>query len=260
MLPPCLISLLYFFASSFVYSSEGLSHDELVLKLPSSAIKKGPFQGRGDILEIVYRDKVNNQKLAYEQTYSNGKPKLWQQYDNGAINGEVVSWFENGRIEHVIPYRLGKMDGVCIHWNANGTEIGRYSMANGTGTQVIHHDNGKLKELQDYEDGAKSGRCITGLTNGRVSAICWVTKGRYFGPSLKYDANGLLELFAVINGSGQLEGPVLNFKGGELTRVDYWLDGQQLTKEQYKEALTRRPELPPVEENQDELLNQIRFP
>jgi hypothetical protein len=50
-------------ANSSVDSSEDTVLDDLILKLPASAVKKGPFQGRGDFYEIVYVDKVNNDKL-----------------------------------------------------------------------------------------------------------------------------------------------------------------------------------------------------
>ncbi len=233
---------------------------DLISQLPPDATKIGPVQGRGNYLEIVYSDKKTKERLAYEQTYKSGAAKLWQGYKGDVQDGDEVGWYENGKIEHLIPYSTGKINGMCVNWDSNGVELGRYNMIDGNGTKVIHYPNGALHELQEYENGVKEGACFEGFQNGRASAICRYSKGRYLGPSLTYDAGGAISLFGIFDEKGQLIGPVITFVKGKIKGVEYWLAGEKVTKERYREVSVAHPDFPSVEEDDEQYLKLIRFP
>ncbi len=83
--------------------------------------------------------------------YENGALKSTYIYSD-ASNYEVTNYFNNGKVMESGKFVNGKMDGIWISYNANGTRAGEAVYHNGekTGDWKIYNETGSLRYKITY--------------------------------------------------------------------------------------------------------------
>ena len=110
----------------------------------------------------VWTDRLNNKER--EGSYVDGKK-----------DGPWLEWFEN-KLAFSGSYTQGKPDGEFVYFDRNGNELGRFSIADGTGTMLTFWGNKKPSSRQHLLQGAQDGIYQELTLRGKV-----VVEGHYKG-------------------------------------------------------------------------------
>lgn len=107
---------------------------------------------------------VNDKKLQIKNGeiityYKNGKIKIKVIYKDGKRNGEMIAYYKNGKIEQKGNCKDGKQNGEWIYYYENGkiAQKGNYKDGLGNGEMIPYYENGKIKEKETFKDGEKIG-------------------------------------------------------------------------------------------------------
>jgi len=97
-------------------------------------------------------------------------------YKNGELNGQFMSWYEDGKLKQKGFMRAGHMVGRWTRWHANGKIQDRINWVNGKpqGKFRSYHPNGKTAILGEFKLGLKDGLWTEFDEQGRVQS-----KGRF---------------------------------------------------------------------------------
>lgn len=106
------------------------------------------------------------EKSKYENGIRTGKGE--SRYESGAVsyvwdikkgNGVITSFFENGTISEIIPYKNYKIDGKYMSFHENGTLIQSTIYTDGlkNGVDELYYENGNLREKCSYKNDKLEG-------------------------------------------------------------------------------------------------------
>ena len=148
------------------FSNKSLPFDKFVQKIGLQYLRLGetPFSGW------------------YAQIDGNKKKRNLRHFNEGILEGQIISWRSNGSKFHQGNYQNGRKHGLFSYWSDEGVKITEQ-----------YYNQGKLNGISNrwYQNGKKQSEQI--FQNGKiVSAIGWMPNGERC-PSTK-----------VINGAGML--------------------------------------------------------
>jgi antitoxin component YwqK of YwqJK toxin-antitoxin module len=144
-------------------------------------------------------------------------------YVDGKRDGPWTEWLEN-KIVFTGAYAQGKPDGEFIYYDRNQNELGRFTIAGGSGTMLTFWPNKKVASRQHVSQGAADGLYQELTNRGKV-----VVEGHYRG-DVKHGA------WKEWTGDGV---PTLEqgWKRGKLDGlVRKYLDGKVATEATYKDG------------------------
>jgi antitoxin component YwqK of YwqJK toxin-antitoxin module len=157
-----------------------------------------------------------------ESHFSNGNIKTRLNVIDGIVDGECVSFYDNGNQHTHNFYKMGQQVGEQKVWYEDGTLKGRIFIdsTSGNKTKEEFYSNGLMKKLEStdkYDD--LNGICKDWYDNGQLKEECEFIGGmQRTGPWLKYHRNGQIEQEA-------------EFRDGDLFFHNYWTkEGEQLLK------------------------------
>jgi antitoxin component YwqK of YwqJK toxin-antitoxin module len=145
-------------------------------------------------------------------------------YVDGKRDGPWTEWFEN-KIVFTGNYTQGKPDGEFIYYDRNENELGRFDIANGTGTMLTFWPNKKIASRQHFSQGAADGVYQELTIRGKV-----VVEGKFkndvkHGAWKEWTAEGVPTLEQSWK-RGKLDGPVKKFVDGKLATEATYKDGK----------------------------------
>ena len=100
---------------------------------------------------------LNGDILSY---YENGKLRSEGNYKEGKKEGVWKEWYENGQLDEIINYKDGKRDGLRKVWYENGEleHKGNYDEGKKEGVWKYWYENGHLRKEQNYTKMKKKGK------------------------------------------------------------------------------------------------------
>ena len=126
----------------------------------------------GSVLAFATGEKrVPIEKMELNQQTS----MVYVQGEQTPFTGTVEARYENGKLEHEISYKNGKIEGLAKEY----------------------YPNGKLKSEENYVDGQLNGKAITYYENGNIEYEENYKDGKLEGEIVFYDENGNMELKAI---------------------------------------------------------------
>jgi antitoxin component YwqK of YwqJK toxin-antitoxin module len=89
--------------------------------------------------------------------YMTGNLSMEINYTKGIKNGPVKSWYDNGGVKESGSYVNGLFDGYWENYDSRGMLMGEGTFENGTGTQMIYDEMGRLKTETHIVNNKKEG-------------------------------------------------------------------------------------------------------
>ena len=111
----------------------------------------------------IYFDQDGNPFTGkYKEYYASGSVKLEMDLNKGMKNGNVIMYFENGKIHEVYAYKQNLMDGLWLTFNEKNIKTAEANYLNDKkdGTWKIWDENGMLVYEMQYKNGEKAGNWI----------------------------------------------------------------------------------------------------
>lgn len=172
--------------------------------------------------------------------YAWEKPRLKEEYKNGTITGEAISWYENGNVR-----RKGKfgLDGVATekyNYEYNGTlESKEIFKGNNEYEVTYYHPEGTVKRVLLYaNDKVKDGSYPLLYPNGKVNKEMSYKDEKLHGAYKSYFLNGKPDEICSYK-DDQLDGEFLSYyENGKLAARYYYVNGQKhgLAEEFYEDG------------------------
>ena len=154
----CLLIIFLFLSPSLSWS-EDIFFDDLVKRdgLYYQKFTDVPFTGKvvGRLVgEIKNGRKVlEGEWLSYHE---NGQLKFKRNYKDGKLEGEWLVYYENGQLEEKGNYKDDKQEGEWLVYNENGQleEKGNYKDGKEEGEWLVYqyHENGQLEKTEIWKD------------------------------------------------------------------------------------------------------------
>lgn len=109
----------------------------------------------GVIFSVLGSKYRHNKIIEHKEYYGNGKIYLQEFYRDGQPEEEHKYWDEDGRLQNVVSYKNGKLDGETKSWYSNGQISTQEFYRDGTpeGEHKSWHENGVLNGRLLYQDG-----------------------------------------------------------------------------------------------------------
>ncbi len=92
--------------------------------------------------------------------YDSGQLKSEWTYENGRLEGPLLTYFENGQLESKRTYSNGELEGLLETYYESGQlkSKGEYKNGKKVGVSQRYHINGRLKTMISHTDGILDGR------------------------------------------------------------------------------------------------------
>ncbi len=83
-----------------------------------------------------------------------------ENYINGILEGEVLTYYSNGKITEILHYKSGKLNGVVKQFSKIGSVLNHVNYVDGklNGLAQYYDENGELIYKGNYKDDVKVGK------------------------------------------------------------------------------------------------------
>jgi antitoxin component YwqK of YwqJK toxin-antitoxin module len=162
-----------------------------------------------------YLEVLNNRAFGvYKEWYSNGPLKIEAYVIGGEADIDMTAqkswlfeglcnaWDENGRLEAVIAYTKGDLDGPSLHYHPNGQVWKKIPYCKGKieGVSEVYLDNGEIFQTIEYYNGNKQGISKRYWCEGKTAMVEQYQDGLLLSGQY-YDLQGKL-VSQIENGAG----------------------------------------------------------
>lgn len=180
------------------------------------------------------------------------KGALLERYTNidDNIDGEFLSFYSIGQeyIEYKVPYTNGKIDGLVIRYFPDGKIQSEIPFKDGlrNGVEKKYYYNGQLEYKKEFKENNLTGEYTEYHPNGQISFNGFCTNGFFEGPFKQFYSNGKLE--KELNYSkGKLEGVYkkndtdgkihyeYTYRDGEVIAYKFYNKNNEIIKEAKKQ-------------------------
>ncbi len=121
--------------------------------------------------------------------------KSVKRYDlQGELDGQAVSYYENGNIEELQTYKHGLADGEYLAYYEDGTlkRKGAYQSDMRHGNFITFYESGKMKEVGRFYNDELDGRILNYYESGIIKSVFNMRDGELHGDRFLYFENGQL--------------------------------------------------------------------
>ncbi len=132
----------------------------------------------------------------YEKSYPSGKVYEQAWYENDTLQGEKITFFENGDTQSIFLFDKGKYEGAFKEFYENGKlmQEGIYENDQMNGSIKTYYKTGALKEIATMSANEENGPFTEYHENGKIKVEGAFKDGDNEHGELKfYDENGVLE-------------------------------------------------------------------
>jgi uncharacterized protein len=125
-------------------------------------------------------------------TASNGAKRTQFSEENGILNGKLIRYYPNGKVDEESDYKYDKLNGTLQHYNIEGKVIYKATYLNDElhGVATSYYDNGTIREETEYKNGRREGKWITYHPNGKKEREMKLKDDELDGISMNYDDAG----------------------------------------------------------------------
>ncbi len=111
------------------------------------------------------------------------------------IQGEMISWHNNGKVANRIRYKDGKPEGTHSIYHRNGKLLARGQNQAGrrTGVWIEYYDNGEQSRSGKYADGQRQGLHARFRKDGSKDSETYFLDDEEHGPALEFHRNGAVD-------------------------------------------------------------------
>jgi uncharacterized protein len=190
-------------------------------------------QGRHDGTYTVWRDRT---KIRVQGDYEHGKRVgtwTWADknkqkeregdYQDGKKRGLWTDWVA-GKLAMQGMFTDGKPDGEFVYYDLKGNELGRFTIADGTGTMLTFHTNRNVSSRQQLVKGLMDGKYEELTPRGKT-----IVEGRYAGDRKhgvwREQTEAGLPVLEANWKRGKLDGAWKKFVDGKLAAEATYKDG-----------------------------------
>ncbi len=108
-----------------------------------------------------------------QESYPDGKPRLWKQLRNGKAEGLWLEWHTNGAVRFRSWWRAGQGDGRWEYFYPSGRlrSESTFSADEPVGSEREYHENGVVKAERTYVNGKQHGVASAFDVNGIPTAV-----------------------------------------------------------------------------------------
>ena len=135
-------------------------------------------------------DALEGEWISY---YENGNISAKRHFKRGDPDGQTISYYENGNIKKIAIYKDGWLEGECIHYYESGQimEEAYYKGGALRGRRKTYYENGNMNEEAFHDDqGVYHGEYKQYYQNGGIWILKNFNHGYQVGNSVKYNENG----------------------------------------------------------------------
>ena len=194
------------------YDRRGKLDGPYLLRRSSKVLRvQGEFAGGRRIGDWTWWDRDNNKERAGG-------------YILGKKEGSWLEWWEN-KLVFSGSYSGGKPNGDFVYFDRNGTELGRFSMTDGTGTMLTFHANRKVSSKQRMRGGSLDGIYQELTPRAKVVVEGHYSADQKHGMWKEWTPDGVLLLEQSWK-RGKLDGPVKKYVGGKLSMETTYVNGK----------------------------------
>lgn len=171
--------------------------------------------------------------------HENGNLFSKEQYKNGNRNGTSKYYDDLGRITSSRQYLDGYQYGLSKKWN-NGylIEENSYICGKKHGTCKIFYENGKLKDVYNFEDDVLNGDHESRDINGNIMIKANYSKGKLEGTYYLYYPSGGVH-FEIEYSKGIFNGKRISYnEAGNMLSIEHYINSKliDIRKTWYKET------------------------
>jgi antitoxin component YwqK of YwqJK toxin-antitoxin module len=167
--------------SAYILNGDTIAEGQSRFYYPNGQLKEVSNWKDGK-LNGQYKKFHNNGMLYYSLNYINGVVKdgpyiSFDRYGKisqkanfigGAREGEVISYFNNGKISEILFVKNDKIDHIVKELDINENEMPLGTLKNGIGSRITYHPNGKINTISIYQDGDLKWRSISIDDKGNI--------------------------------------------------------------------------------------------
>lgn len=172
---------------------------------------QGEYEHGRKIGTWVWNDRANNKER--EGAYVKGKR-----------DGVWNEWYEK-KLTFTGTYTAGRPDGTFIYYDRNNNELGRFDIADGTGTMLTYYGNRKVATKEHVVKGERDGRYQELSMKGKAVVDGYYGGGVRWGDWREYTADGVLLLDERYK-RNRVDGAVKKFVDGKPSLVATYKDGK----------------------------------
>ncbi|MEJ7604562.1 MAG: hypothetical protein WKG01_42310 [Kofleriaceae bacterium] len=215
--------------------TDGVRHGDRKIWLVGALLAEEKFDRRGRLdgpYVLWRRPKVPRARGQFVHALREGA-WLWNDrdgnkeregsYAGGKRDGTWTEYVENRRVFSGA-YSAGKPDGEFVYWDKGGNELGRFSIAGGTGVMQTFHLNKKASSRQRLVKGQENGSYQELTQRGNVVVDGRYTNGVKHGLWKERSPAGVLELEQEWK-RGKLDGFVKKYVDGKLATEATYASG-----------------------------------
>jgi uncharacterized protein len=191
-------------------------------------------KGKLDGAYTIWRDKkIPRVQGTYDHGKKTGTWSWFDHYNNKEREGDFAdgkktgAWFEwtENKLTFSGSYTDGKPDGDFVYYDNRGTELGRFTIKDGTGTMITYHPNKKPATKQQIVGGDMEGVYQELTPRGKV-----VVEGHYYADHKNGVWKEQTELGVPILEQhwrgGKLDGVVKKYDNGKLVELATYKHGK----------------------------------
>ncbi len=115
--------------------------------------------------------------VEFKSWYENGQQSATWQEKNGKEHGNVLCWYEDGKLKKEGVLNEGRRIGIHKAW----------------------FDNGQLYALETYDSGVLSGPTKVYFPNGKINIETFYKNGKRSGNHKEWDSTGQLVKFYILD-------------------------------------------------------------
>ena len=160
---------------------------------PDDVIGQATWYHKNGNIEKQYTTNSNGEIEGQELTfYEDGAKKSITNYENGKLNGQSLEYYNNGKLKSEYYYRNDLANGICKDYFENGNLQMSSNMVDGKqdGVGYEYYESGKLWASSHYVKGELHGEEKEYYENGKLKSKGKYKNGNKTGLWEYYDQNG----------------------------------------------------------------------
>lgn len=180
-------------AKDYYISGELQFEGHVAAENPDRLVGLGVWYYRNGQKKMQYtHDKQGKIQGEYISYYENGNFKVKTQYKDGLLSGKYLEYYESGKRHFVGYYRDNLFDGLQQVYYESGKVESVYYCKNGklNGLTKEYYENGKLRMTKNWSMGVCTGICKMYYENGRLKETGQLSNNSKVGVWTYYDEYG----------------------------------------------------------------------
>ena len=183
-------------------------------------------------MEGIYKEYHESGKIFKEisdviEYYPNGRIKNKAHFIDGELNGEVISYSENGNIIEKVFMKGKLLDGEAFVYYPSGKLKEKDFFKNGKseGESIIYYENGNVKQKSTFKNDKREGDLFIYYPSGKLLQKRNFINGKAEGELVEYYENGVVKEKAYFINDKQEKEHFFYDEKGKLIKTEIYKNG-----------------------------------